>query len=106
MKYRVFKDEDYTATGTVTGSLKNLVGLQAKPLIFEHTHMVSFANIADEQLDYFDNYCITFLLYASQTEAGLATREEQERARCKSTRVCIRAEKIVEFIMFIVELTL
>ena len=59
VKYKVFKDEDYTETNMIKGTLEPE---------FNHSKVFSFNSVRDEHLDFFDHGCITLMLYGNQED--------------------------------------
>ncbi|XP_064640023.1 kinesin-like protein KIF28 isoform X2 [Lineus longissimus] len=60
IKYKVFKDGEYTVTPTIKGTLTPE---------FKHSRIISYPSITEEHLEYFDNGSITFLLYGLQEDS-------------------------------------
>ena len=59
VKYKVFKDEDYTETSMIKGTLEPE---------FNHSKVFSFNCITDEHLEFFDYGCITLMLFGNQED--------------------------------------
>jgi hypothetical protein len=60
IKYKVFKDSEYTVTPTIKETLTPE---------FKHSRIISYPSITDEHLEYFDNGSITFLLFGLQEDS-------------------------------------
>lgn len=61
VKYKVFKDEDYVKTDTIKGTLTPE---------FKHTKIYHFPKITQEHLDFFENGCVSFLVYGIQEDTS------------------------------------
>ena len=59
IKYRVYKDQEYTQTKMIKGTLTPE---------FNHSKVFSFPCIEQEHLDFFESGCITFLVYGVQED--------------------------------------
>ena len=59
IKYRVYKDEKFTQTKMVKGSLSPE---------FNHSEVFSFPCVSQEHLEFFESGCITFLVYGVQED--------------------------------------
>ena len=61
IKFRVYKDEEYSETKMMKGTLSPE---------FKFSKVFSFPAITQEHIDFFDSGCITFLLYGLQEDTG------------------------------------
>jgi len=59
VKYRVYKDKDFTETKLVKNNLKPE---------FKHSKVFSFSKITKEHLEFFEGGCITFMVYGTQED--------------------------------------
>ena len=66
IKFRVYKDEAYSETKMVKGSLTPEYGFNK---------VLSFSKIGQEHLDFFDTGSITFMLYGLQEDGGPDNRK-------------------------------
>jgi hypothetical protein len=60
IKYRVFRDDQYTSTKVISGSLSPE---------FNHSKVFTFGKLSQEHLDFFETGCITFLLFGTQEDS-------------------------------------
>lgn len=61
IKYRVYTDQNYIVTETITDTLTPK---------FNHTKLITFKEITQQHLDFFESGCITFLLYGLQEDTS------------------------------------
>jgi len=78
IKYRVYKDQEYTQTKMIKGTLTPE---------FNHSKVFSFPCIEQEHLDFFESGCITFLVYGVQ---------EDKMADSKLSKMTTRVRDISE----------
>ena len=60
MKFKSYNEEELTETPTKTGTLSPE---------FNFSKVFSFSAITQEHLDWFENGCITFMLYGKQEDS-------------------------------------
>ncbi|KAK2181347.1 hypothetical protein NP493_403g07034 [Ridgeia piscesae] len=82
IKYRVYKDQEYTQTKMIKGTLTPE---------FNHSKVFSFPSIEQEHLDFFESGCITFLVYGVQEDkmadsklSKMTTRELRQMEKLTS----------------------
>lgn len=59
MKYRVFKDKNFTETPSMKNTLKPQ---------FKHSKTITFNKVTKELLEFFEVGCITFMVYGKQED--------------------------------------
>lgn len=90
VRYRVFREEKRTETEFALPADPTGASTRRQlEMALEHSRRVRLPPMTREQLDYFENGCITLLVYVQQEERGFRAPESLVAVRPLSTKVLL-----------------